>query len=120
MGRPRRHGHKFACADPATWLPPSDVYAVADAQDGTVRVRAWADLHPKPQEHATRGTCAPRPLVRGMLILVEVSRLPRPTQPRSSCGCGGTGHSPQIWPLSGGPPCGVSTWSIPSASSNRR
>jgi hypothetical protein len=59
-GRPRRHGHKFACADPATWLPPSDDYRVADAQSGTLRVRAWADLHPKPQEHGTRGTCVRR------------------------------------------------------------
>jgi DDE superfamily endonuclease len=22
-GRPRRHGHKFSCADPSTWLPPT-------------------------------------------------------------------------------------------------
>lgn len=42
-GRPPRHGHTFACADPtiqATWLPPSDEYTVTDAQYGSVRVRA--------------------------------------------------------------------------------
>ncbi|HEV8193574.1 MAG TPA: hypothetical protein VGP82_19110 [Ktedonobacterales bacterium] len=33
------------------------------------------------QEHATRGTRKPRPLVRGTLILVEGGRLPHPTQP---------------------------------------
>jgi hypothetical protein len=45
-----------------------------------VRVRAWAKLHPKTQDHSTRGTRRPRPIVRGTLVLVEVSRLPRPTR----------------------------------------
>ena len=80
-GRPRRHGHKFDCTDGATWLPPTAETCVEDAGYGTVRVRAWAGLHPKTQEHATRGTRQPRPLVRGTLILVEVARLPQPTQP---------------------------------------
>jgi hypothetical protein len=46
-----------------------------------VRVRAGAGLHAKPQNHAKRGTRGPKPLIRGTLILVEVSRLPRPTRP---------------------------------------
>jgi hypothetical protein len=79
-GRPRRHGHKFACADPTTWLPPSAEYTTADPQYGHVRVRAWAGMHAKPQNHATKGTRQPKPLIRGTLILVEVSRLPRPTR----------------------------------------
>jgi hypothetical protein len=46
-----------------------------------VRVRAWAGLHPKQQNHAARGTRKARPVVRGTLILVEVSRLPGPPRP---------------------------------------
>ena len=80
-GRPRRHGAKFVCADPATWWAPSDELAVEDGRYGGVRVRAWAGLHPKQQNHAARGSRKTRPVVRGTLVLVEVGRLPRPTQP---------------------------------------
>jgi hypothetical protein len=80
-GRPRRHGHKFVCKQPATWLPPTDEYATEDAHYGTVRVRAWTGLHAVPQNHATRGTHQPRPIVPGTLILVEVSRLPGHARP---------------------------------------
>jgi hypothetical protein len=80
-GRPRRHGHKFDCSDATTWPPPTADVRSEDARYGHVRVRAWAGLHPKTQEHATRGTRKLRPLVRGALVLVEVSRLPQPTQP---------------------------------------
>lgn len=45
-----------------------------------MRVRAWAGLHPKQQMHAARGTRKTRPVVRGTLVLVEVSRLPRATR----------------------------------------
>lgn len=79
-GRPPRHGHKFVCTDPATWLAPTDEYTVDDPQHGAIRVRAWANLHVRPQNHARRGTRGPRPLIPGTLILVEVSRLPRPTR----------------------------------------
>jgi DDE superfamily endonuclease len=79
-GRPRRHGAKFACADPATWPPPSDEICTEDRLYGTVRVRAWAGLHPKQQRHAARGTRKTRPVVRGTLVLVEVGRLPRATR----------------------------------------
>ena len=47
-GRPRRHGAKFACADPATWPAPTAEYAVEDGQYGRVRVRAWGGLHTIP------------------------------------------------------------------------
>ncbi len=79
-GRPRCHGAKFVCADPATWPPPSDEVRAEDRRYGTVRVRAWAGLHPKQQMHAARGTRKTRPVVRGTLVLVEVSRLPRATR----------------------------------------
>jgi hypothetical protein len=80
-GRPPQHGHKFDCRAPATWLPPTAELHAEDPQYGTVRVRAWAGLHPKQQNHAARGTRKTRPVVRGTLILVEVSRLPGPSRP---------------------------------------
>jgi hypothetical protein len=45
-----------------------------------VCVRAWAGLHAKPQNHATKGTRQPKPLICGALLPVAVSRLPRPTR----------------------------------------
>ena len=82
-GRPRRHGAKFACKDPATWPAPTAEHVTQDQQYGTVGVRAWAGLHPKQQAHPTRGTRKTRPIVRGTVVLVEVSRLPaRPYPPQ--------------------------------------
>jgi hypothetical protein len=75
-GRPRKHGAKFSCKDPTTWSSPSAEYETEDEQYGLVRVRAWRGLHPKQQAHATRGTRRPRPIVRGTLVRVEVTRLP--------------------------------------------
>jgi hypothetical protein len=79
-GRPRRHGAKFVCADPATWPEPTAQWSCDDPRYGHVCLRAWSGLHPVPQLHATRGTRGPRPLVRGTLIHLEVERLPRPTK----------------------------------------
>jgi len=76
-GRPRRHGPKMKCADPSTWPEPSAEHACEDAGYGTVRVRAWAGLHPKVRAHEGRGSRGPLPIVRGTLVLVEVERLPR-------------------------------------------
>jgi hypothetical protein len=77
IGRPRRHGPKMKCADPSTWPEPSAEHRCEDAGYGSVRVRAWAEMHPKVHNHAGRGTRGPLPLVVGTLVLVEVERLPR-------------------------------------------
>ncbi len=77
IGRPRRHGPKMKCSDPSTWPEPSTEHVCEDAGYGSVRVRAWAKMHPKVQNHAGRGTRGPLPIVVGTLILVEVERLPR-------------------------------------------
>ena len=79
-GRPRRHGAKFDCARAETWPAPDAEHVAEDDQYGTVRVRAWAALHPKPQAHPGRGTRKPRPIVRGTVVRVEVERLPRQTR----------------------------------------
>jgi hypothetical protein len=76
-GRPRRHGRKMDTKDSDTWPEPSAEHTCEDAGYGTVRVRAWANLHPKVQTHALRGSRGPTPIVRGTLVLVEVERLPR-------------------------------------------
>jgi hypothetical protein len=77
IGRPRRHGPKMKCNDPSTWPEPSTEHLCKDAGYGAVRVRAWAELHPKVHNHEGRGTRGPLPIVVGTLILVEVERLPR-------------------------------------------
>ena len=79
-GRPFRHGHKLACADPATWPAPTAEHLAEDPRYGVVRVQAWAGLHPKLQDRTGRGTKGPTPIVRMTLVRVEVTRLPRPTR----------------------------------------
>ena len=79
-GRPRRHGAKFACQDPATWPEPTAEHTCDDPQYGQVRVRAWSGLHSVVKIHETVGSRKPRPLVRGTVILVEVSKLPGQTR----------------------------------------
>jgi hypothetical protein len=79
-GRPRRHGEKFVCDDPKTWPTPSASWTTTEPQHGRVCVQAWSGLHAAPQNHPTRGTRQPRPLVRGTLLRLEVERLPRPTK----------------------------------------
>jgi hypothetical protein len=78
-GRPRRHGAKFVCDDPATWPTPTDRWSATDPRYGSICLQAWSGLHATPQNHATRGTRQLRPLVRGTLIWLAVERLPRPT-----------------------------------------
>ena len=81
VGRPRRHGAKFACSDPATWPTPNAELLENDGQYGRVRVRAWADLHARTQNHPLRGSRQTKPVVRGTLILLEVERVPQQTRP---------------------------------------
>jgi hypothetical protein len=80
-GRPRRHGAKFAFADPTTWPTPTATLVCHDEQYGTVTVAAWSGLHPKQQRHPGRGTGGPRPIVRGTVIRVQVERVPARTHP---------------------------------------
>lgn len=78
-GRPRRHGARFGCKDPASWGTPAAQGTGCDASYGMVTVAAWGGLHP---QLAARGRWAGRgqpPIVRGWVIRVEVEHLPRPT-----------------------------------------
>jgi DDE superfamily endonuclease len=80
-GRPRRHGAKFALADPTTWPTPTATLGCHDDRYGTVTVKAWAGLHPKQQRHPGHGSGRPRPIVRGTIIRVQVERVPAKTRP---------------------------------------
>lgn len=80
VGRPRRHGRKFVCGEPATWPAPTADHDEVDNQYGAVRVRTWAGLHARPGQDRTRSLRAPKPVIPGTLILVEVSRLPGRTR----------------------------------------
>jgi hypothetical protein len=80
-GRPRRHGAKFAFADPTTWPTPTATYVATDDQYGTVTVQAWAGLHPKQHRHPGHGSGGPRPIVRGTILRVQVERIPARTRP---------------------------------------
>ena len=79
VGRPRRHGHRFSCANPPTWPAPDTELNAKDRRYGTVQVHAWRGLHPK---LAGRGRWthhdAP-PIVTGTVIRVDVEHLPKPT-----------------------------------------
>jgi hypothetical protein len=80
VGRPRRHGTKFTCDDERTWWAPTTEHHEIHTQYGRVRVRAWAGVHAKSQNHPRKGQRCMLPTVRGTLVLVEVERLPRQTR----------------------------------------
>jgi hypothetical protein len=79
-GRPRRQGRQLAGANPSTWWTPTAEHVEQHAQYGRVRVRAWAEVHARSQNHPARGSYQTKPIVPGTLVLVEVERLPRPTR----------------------------------------
>src|SRR5215218_7807759 len=56
VGRPRRHGAKFACDDERTWWAPTAEHREDHAQYGHVRVRAWAGVHAKSHNHPQQGS----------------------------------------------------------------
>jgi hypothetical protein len=79
MGRPRRHGPRFALSERDTWHQPDQQHLAHDTRYGNICVQAWSDMHPK---LAGRGRWANHhlpPIVRGTVIRVEVEHLPKPT-----------------------------------------
>jgi hypothetical protein len=101
-GRPRRHGARFAFADPTTWPTPTATLVSTDDQYGAVTVQAWSKLHPKQQRHPVmaaedraRSCAAP-----SSAWLSSVSRLERAH--RRCCGCGGLASANSTWISPGG------------------
>jgi DDE superfamily endonuclease len=73
-GRPRRHGDRFSCTDPATWPAADAVHTCDDDQYGHVDVRAWHRLHPHQRTYHDPGGAMT--IVEATIIRVQVSRLP--------------------------------------------
>jgi hypothetical protein len=122
-GGPRRHGPRMKRSEPETWPEPSIEHGCEDAGYGSVRVGAWAGMHPKVRAHGGRGGRGPLPIVAGTLVLVEVERLPRGErrrEPKRLWLWWRGGGPRRISASSGAPTSGASTWSTPSASSSRR
>jgi len=118
-GRPRRHGAKFNCADPATWPTPTATLVCQDDQYGTVTVAPWAGLHPKQQRHPGHGSRGPRPIVRGTILRVQVQRVPARTRPPKVLWLWWAGPGPPDLTLPGGRTSAGSTWNTPSGSVSR-
>ncbi len=78
-GRPRRHGDRFGCADPATWPAPDAELHDQDLRYGTVHVQAWHNLHPKLGRRGHWAAHDQPPIVAGTVIRVQVQHLPKPT-----------------------------------------
>jgi hypothetical protein len=79
-GRPPRHGSRFKCSQPETWLAPSATLTTSDARYGRVTVQVWHRLHPKISHRNGHWTSSGAPpIVRGSVIRVEVEHLPKPT-----------------------------------------
>lgn len=79
IGRPRRHGDRFACADPPTWPEPDESLTAEDRRYGTIRVSAWHGLHPKLAGRGRWADFEEPPIVSGTVVRVEVEHLPKPT-----------------------------------------
>jgi hypothetical protein len=79
VGRPRRHGPRFALSEPDTWPQPDTTLVTHDSRYGDVHVQAWTQMHPKLHGRGRwAGHDAP-PIVPGTVIRVEVEHLPKPT-----------------------------------------
>ncbi|MGH9919828.1 MAG: NF041680 family putative transposase [Nitrososphaerales archaeon] len=76
-GRPPRHGRRFKCSQEKSAPEADTEYHTCDPRYGTVRVRAWHNLHPR---LSGRGRWAKQnvpPIVRGSVIRVDVEHLPK-------------------------------------------
>ena len=60
LGRPRRHGARFCCADPGSWPTPQQTLQVDDEQYGRVQVAAWRGCIPSWPAAAAGWTARPR------------------------------------------------------------
>ena len=118
-GRPRRHGAKFAFADPATWPTPTATLTCQDDQYGTVTVQAWSGLHPSNSATPAMApadrdrSCA----ARSSACRSSASRLEH-ARPRC-CGCGGLALASSTWTWPGGRMSAGSIWSTPFGSVSR-
>ncbi len=116
VGRPRRHGDRFGCANPATWPVPDAELRAEDRRYGTVHVQAWHGLHPKLGRRGHWADHDQPPIVTGTVIRVDVEHLPKPTWQRRPYGSGPPATTSTSTPV-GVPTYAASTSSTPSGSS---
>jgi hypothetical protein len=79
VGRPRRHGRRFACKQVDNWPSPHRQLVCNDSQYGKVIVQGWSDLHPQLDCRGHWAGFQQPPIVRGTVIRVQVEHLPKPT-----------------------------------------
>ncbi len=79
IGRPRRHGARFALSEPDTWPAPDNELVTSDPRYGNINVQAWSGLHPKLHGRGRWADTDIPPIVKGTVIRVEVEHLPKPT-----------------------------------------
>ena len=93
-GAPARHGAAFDLKDAITWGTPDARLDTSDPVYGSVTVRAWAQLHPRLRRHGRWQRYDRAPIVRGWVIQVQVTSLPK-----------GSGRAPgTLWLWWSGPP----------------
>ena len=79
VGRPRRHGPRFALAAPAALPTPDASLTVDHPRYGTVQVTAWHGMHPRLHRRGRWAGDGLPPIVRGTVLRVEVDHLPKQT-----------------------------------------
>ena len=79
IGRPRRHGPRFALADETSWPVPDAEHTTNVARYGNVTVTAWHNLHPKLHGRGKWKDYDEPPIIKGSVIRVDVEHLPKPT-----------------------------------------
>jgi len=79
IGRPRRHGPRFALCEQATWPEPDAKLTTSARRYGKVTVMTWHGLHPKLHGRGKWKNYHQPPIIKGSVIRVEVEHLPKPT-----------------------------------------
>ena len=122
VGRPRRHGNRFALSEPDTWTEPAATLNSHDSRHGNINVQAWPGLHPKLHGRGRWATDDNTPpIVIGTVIRVDVEHLPKPTDATPKpCGCGGPDPANLTLTCAGARTCDASTSNTPSGSSKTR
>ncbi len=75
IGRPRRHGARFALSESHTYPAPDAEHYAHDERYGNVRVQAWREVHPKLNTRGHWRAHDTPPIVRGTVIRVDVEHL---------------------------------------------
>jgi DDE superfamily endonuclease len=83
VGRPRKHGHELALADPATWPAPQVTTSTATSRYGMAVAAAWDRVHPRlTHRSAWLDHDGPLPVIEGTLIRLQVDHLPGDREPK--------------------------------------